>query len=146
MHVFRLTQNLAGYGNSMCQIRRAKEPGCYHCVDRPVLVPSYDDIGIEKKQLMFKKKTCNNLQVYPPGIRKLLNWIQNQYRMLKEIPIIITENGLNDKGQIEDYERVSYINEYLYQVALAIHEDKVNVKGYFVWTLLDDFEFRDGLS
>lgn len=66
--------------------------------------------------------------------------------MIKETPIIITENGLCDQGQIEDYERVSYYNEYLYQVLLAIHEDGCNVKGYFSWTLMDDFEWIDGYS
>lgn len=68
--------------------------------------------------------------------------------MLKEIPIIITENGFVEKGKgkIEDYDRISYFNEYLYQVLLAIHEDKINVKGYFAWALIDIFEWRDGYS
>lgn len=83
-------------------------------------------------------------QVNPPGFRKLLNYIQTKYRILKKIPIIVTENGMGDKGQIEDYERVDYFNDYLHQLLLAIHEDNVNVQGYFAWTLMDDFEWSDG--
>lgn len=66
--------------------------------------------------------------------------------MLKKIPIIVTENGVSDQGQIEDYVRVSYINDYLYQVLLAIHQDGCNIKGYFAWTLMDDFEWSDGYT
>ncbi|KAH9642034.1 hypothetical protein HF086_008721 [Spodoptera exigua] len=84
--------------------------------------------------------------VNPPGFRKLINWIHNKYNVLKKIPIIITENGMSDKGQTEDYERVSYYNEYLNQVLIAINEDGCNVKGYFSWTLMDDFEWNDGYT
>ena len=76
----------------------------------------------------------------------MVNWFQNTYKILKDIPIIITENGCTDKGQIDDYDRVSYYNEYLYQLLLAIREDGVNVKGYFSWTLMDDLEWEDGYT
>ncbi|KAJ8733386.1 hypothetical protein PYW08_001684 [Mythimna loreyi] len=82
--------------------------------------------------------------LYPQGFRKLVNWLQNKYKILKEIPIIITENGFADFGGIEDYDRVDYYNDFLYQLLLAIHEDGCNVKGYFAWSLMDDFEWIDG--
>lgn len=82
--------------------------------------------------------------MHPQGFRKLLNYIQTNYKVLEKIPILVTENGMGDKGQIEDYERVSYFNDYLYQLLLAIHQDHCNIKGYFAWTLMDDFEWSDG--
>ncbi|KAM3967155.1 LOW QUALITY PROTEIN: myrosinase 1 [Aphomia sociella] len=81
------------------------------------------------------------LSVYPPGFRKLLNWIKKNYG---DVPIIITENGMCDYGGLKDYTRVSYYNDYLYQMLLAMKKDNVNVEGYFAWTLLDDFEWSDG--
>ncbi|KAJ8733390.1 hypothetical protein PYW08_001688 [Mythimna loreyi] len=111
-------------------------------------VPSWDhDTGVRMEQnLSWPMPGADWLTVNPPGLRKTLNWIQNNYRMLKEIPIIITENGMCDWGETDDYERVSYYNDYLYQVLLAMYEDGCNVKGYFSWTLMDDFEWIDGYS
>lgn len=60
------------------------------------------------------------------------------------MPIIVTENGVSDFGGKNDYSRVSYFNNYLEQLLLAIHEDGCNVSGYFAWTLMDDFEWNDG--
>ncbi|CAH0605489.1 unnamed protein product [Chrysodeixis includens] len=112
------------------------------------LVPSLDhDTGVRVEQnLTWPKPGAPWLTVYPPGFRMLLNYVHDNYRMLKDIPILITENGMSDLGQIEDYERVAYFNDYLHQVLLAIHEDGVNVKGYFAWTLMDDFEWSDGYT
>ncbi|CAH0702842.1 unnamed protein product [Spodoptera exigua] len=111
-------------------------------------VPSLDhDTGVRMDQnLSWPRPGADWLTVNPPGFRKLINWIHNKYNVLKKIPIIITENGMSDKGQTEDYERVSYYNEYLNQVLIAINEDGCNVKGYFSWTLMDDFEWNDGYT
>ncbi|CAH1647058.1 unnamed protein product [Spodoptera littoralis] len=111
-------------------------------------IPSLDhDTGVKMEQnLSWPRPGADWLTVNPPGFRKLINWIDNKYNSLKRIPIIITENGMSDKGQTEDYERVSYFNEYLNQVLLAMYEDGCNVKGYFSWTLMDDFEWNDGYT
>lgn len=85
---------------------------------------------------------CLRTQVYPPGFRATLKWITKNYGT--RIPIFITENGLSDFGGIKDYARVSYYNQYLYQMLLAMNEDGCNIQGYFAWTLMDDFEWKDG--
>ncbi|MBB5057136.1 beta-glucosidase [Granulicella aggregans] len=63
--------------------------------------------------------------------------------------LYITENGcsssdvLNEEGQVLDTDRVMYLRNYLTQLHRAISED-VPVKGYFLWSLLDNFEWADG--
>ncbi|GBP62348.1 Myrosinase 1 [Eumeta japonica] len=107
-------------------------------------VPSLDhDTGVRiEQEPSWPKPGASWLSVYPPGFRKLLNWVSNNYG--RDIPIIITENGVSDTGGINDYARVDYYNRYLYQLLLAINIDHCNVQGYFAWTLMDDFEWKDG--
>ncbi|XP_059056668.1 myrosinase 1-like [Achroia grisella] len=108
-------------------------------------IPSWDhDTFVRMEQnLAWPIPGADWLSVYPPGFRKLLNWIKNNYG---DVPIVITENGMCDFGGLKDYTRVSYYNDYLYQVLLAMYKDNVNVEGYFAWTLLDDFEWTDGYA
>jgi beta-glucosidase/6-phospho-beta-glucosidase/beta-galactosidase len=46
------------------------------------------------------------LQVVPWGFRKLLNWIAKEYN---NPPILITENGFSDHGELDDRDRVDYL-------------------------------------
>ncbi|CAG4992208.1 unnamed protein product [Parnassius apollo] len=113
-------------------------------IDYPV--PSWDhDTGVLVEQNpKWPIPGVYWLSVYPPGFRGLLNWITKNYGT--KIPIIVTENGMSDFEEINDYARVSYYNNYLYQLLLAIHEDGCNIQGYFAWTLMDDFEWKDGYT
>jgi len=66
-----------------------------------------------------------------------------------DIPIYITENGMAAKdvetknGEVLDIDRLEYLRMHLTEVARAI-KDGINVKGYFVWSLLDNFEWSYG--
>ena len=67
------------------------------------------------------------------------------YRAIKEAsqigkPIIITENGIADK---KDNIRSIYIERYIYAMHKAI-EEGVDVRGYFYWSLMDNFEWAEG--
>ncbi|KAJ9174430.1 hypothetical protein P3X46_013074 [Hevea brasiliensis] len=89
--------------------------------------------------------------IYPEGIRHLLNYIKNEY---KDPEIYITENGvdeLNDKTltleqAVEDRVRKEYYQTHLWNVYRSINESKVNVKGYFAWSYLDNFEWNIGYT
>ena len=65
--------------------------------------------------------------------------------------IYITENGTSsaDKpdadGRIDDLDRIMFLREYLAQLRRATAEG-VPVHGYFVWSLLDNFEWADGYA
>ncbi|XP_045761874.1 myrosinase 1-like [Maniola jurtina] len=82
------------------------------------------------------------LPVVPEGIRKELRWLKQQYG---NVEILITENGFSTlERQLDDYDRADFIREHLEQVLLSIKVDNVNVVGYTVWSLIDNFEWLDG--
>jgi beta-galactosidase len=85
--------------------------------------------------------------VVPWGCRKLLLWIANRYN---NPPIYITENGCayNDQpanGSYHDPERIQFFEGYLTAIHEAIQAG-ANVQGYFIWSLLDNFEWASGYS
>jgi len=84
------------------------------------------------------------LQIVPWGIRRLLVWLDNEYK----VPIYVTENGVSTKDvyELEDTQRVNYYKSYINEVLKAIKIDKANVKGYTAWSLMDNFEWGAGYT
>jgi len=84
--------------------------------------------------------------INPEGLRRLLNRIKEEYG---SFPIIITENGCttienpNSAGFVQDPHRIDYIHAHLRSLHLAI-QDGVDVKGYYYWSLFDNFEWTYG--
>jgi beta-glucosidase len=91
------------------------------------------------------ERTQMDWEVHPPAIyHALLRW--GKYNKIKEI--IVTENGAAFEDQLEhgvihDQKRIEYLADHIEQVFLA-KEAGVPVTGYFVWTLLDNFEWAEG--
>lgn len=88
-----------------------------------------------------------NWAVVPSGCRKLLHWISERFG---NPPIFITENGCAYKdievdGKIDDQNRIHYLHDYLKEILQAMQEG-VDVRGYFVWSLMDNFEWASGYS
>ena len=81
------------------------------------------------------------LRVVPWGLRKLLNWIKNEYNNPE---MLITENGVSDKGEMDDTCRIDYLQAHINQVLKAIKLDNCNVTGYMAWSLMDNFEWNSG--
>jgi len=87
-------------------------------------------------------------EVHAPALRKLLNRINNDYHLP---PIYITENGaafkdeVNADGKIHDLRRLDYLKNHFIQTRLAM-QDGVDVRGYMVWSLLDNFEWGHGFT
>jgi len=109
---------------------------------------SLDFIGINyysraKVEFPFLFKTGSNYlsdigwEIYPKGIFEVLKSFKKY-----KLPILITENGIADAS---DEKREKFIKEHLYWVWQAIKEG-VNVKGYFYWSLLDNFEWDFGFE
>jgi hypothetical protein len=80
------------------------------------------------------------------GLRQLLNWINFRYNH----PIIyVTEGGWSISADSAeegawDPQRVSYYANYTASVLAAAMEDGVDVRGYFAWSLMDNFEWEQG--
>jgi beta-glucosidase len=86
-------------------------------------------------------------EVFPGGLTELLLRLQADYRLP---PIYLTENGAAYRdsvvdGRIADVERIHYLQRHIAALADAL-EGGVDLRGYFVWSLLDNFEWADGYS
>lgn len=78
------------------------------------------------------ERTDLDWKIYPEGMYHFLKDLQRY-----NLPIYITENGLADA---RDEKRGKFIKDHLYWIHKAI-KDGVNVRGYFHWSLIDNFEF-----
>lgn len=89
--------------------------------------------------------TTMKWEVYPPAIYDILKQF-SKYSQIKKI--YITENGsafpdqVTD-GKVVDPKRLIYLKDHLAQVLKAKNEG-VNIGGYFIWTLTDNFEWAEG--
>ena len=87
-------------------------------------------------------------EVHAPTLRRILNRIHHDYRLP---PLYITENGAAFKdepdadGKVHDPRRLQYLKDHFLQTLFAI-QDGVDVRGYFVWSLLDNFEWGFGYT
>ena len=87
-------------------------------------------------------------EIYPQGINELLTTLHQRHQFKQ---YFITENGaaMPDKADasdnVDDQDRIDYIHDHLQQVHLAM-SDGVPVKGYFAWSLFDNFEWAFGYS
>jgi beta-glucosidase len=72
-------------------------------------------------------------------------------RRAPHLPVYVTENGMaahdyvSPEGVVDDLERIDYLRQHLAAAARAI-ADGVDLRGYFCWSLLDNFEWAEGYS
>lgn len=84
--------------------------------------------------------------IQPDGLLQQLRELRDRYG---NPPVYVTENGaafydwVGPEGKAEDAERIRFIRDHLLAGHAAIGEG-VNLKGWFVWTLLDNFEWAEG--
>ena len=93
------------------------------------------------------ERTGMGWEVYPEGLYELLVRLRSEYDVP---PLYITENGAafpdeRRNGLVDDSQRMSYLERHLDAVSRAL-ADGVPVEGYFVWSLLDNFEWSLGYS
>jgi beta-glucosidase len=93
--------------------------------------------------------TAMGWRVVPGSLTELLLRLKHDYG---DIPLLITENGasfddppVDGNGVVEDPQRVEYLRDHVAAVERAIGEG-VDVRGYYVWSLLDNFEWEHGYA
>jgi len=105
----------------------------------PRTVPSYEEV------------TDMGWPVVSEGLARQLRWIAKE---APGIPLYITENGAAEKDEmtlgvegkrVHDPKRVAYLHSHLASCARAIAEG-IPLKGYFVWSFIDNFEWSFGYS
>lgn len=93
--------------------------------------------------------TLTGWEVFPEALSEILVWVRDRYG---NPPIYITENGaafsdppLANGERVADPLRVAYLRQHIEAVGSALRAG-VDVRGYFVWSLLDNFEWSLGFS
>jgi beta-glucosidase len=86
-----------------------------------------------------------NWKIVPESLYWGPKFLYERYKL----PIYITENGMANAdtisldGKVHDPQRIDYLNRYLLELKKAI-KDGIDVRGYFLWSLLDNFEWSEG--
>jgi beta-glucosidase len=105
-----------------------------------------ESLSKPERRYSFFEYTEMGWPITPAGLYEHLTMLKNKYGVTE---IIITENGaafpdvLDPAGTVNDPGRISYFKKHLRQVHRAISEG-VPVQGYFVWSLIDNFEWSCG--
>ncbi|MFB6551555.1 GH1 family beta-glucosidase [Streptomyces sp. NPDC056405] len=81
--------------------------------------------------------------VVPEGLTELLTGFRDRYGD-RLPPVVITENGCSYEG-LDDQDRITYLDGHVRALHRAL-EAGVDVRGYFVWSLLDNFEWAEGYA
>lgn len=95
-----------------------------------------------------RERTAFNWEVAPEELLPLLTRLRDDYQ---SAPMVITENGatyedvVTSDGRIHDIERCAYFQRHLQVVQQAV-EIGIDVRGYFAWSLMDNFEWAEGYS
>ena len=94
-------------------------------------------------------ETATNWEVFPEALTRVLLWVNERYGKL---PVYITENGAafydsphTIDGRIEDPLRVEYYRQHL-RAAHEAMKKGVDLRGYYAWSLLDNYEWSHGYS
>ncbi len=106
------------------------------------------NIYFGNKKITFESNdphTDLNWDIVPEALYWGPKFLYERYNL----PIYITENGMANAdrisldGKVHDPQRIDYLNRYLIELKRAIN-DGVDVRGYFLWSLLDNFEWAEG--
>ncbi|MCA9243068.1 MAG: beta-glucosidase [Phycisphaerales bacterium] len=120
----------------------------YYLSDTVRHAPGVGHMEIERSFDPAYEKTQMGWPIVPDGFFRLLKWLNSRYQGL---PVYITENGAacDDKpdagGFVDDQDRIAYLADHLAAIAAARREG-VDVRGYYVWSLMDNLEWSEGLS
>jgi beta-glucosidase len=117
------------------------------CVAAPADPAS--EMPFDQREITGYPRTDFGWPVVPDGLRELLVLLEERYPALP--PVMITENGCSygmgpdADGVVDDQSRIDYLDSHLRAVAAAIDQG-VDVRGYYCWSLMDNFEWTEGYT
>ncbi|MFK4542841.1 beta-glucosidase [Streptomyces tendae] len=106
-------------------------------------VPLPAELPFSVRQIEGHPLTDFGWPVVPEGLTELLTGFRDRYAD-RLPPVMITENGCSYEG-LDDRDRITYLDGHVRALHRAI-EAGVDVRGYFVWSLLDNFEWAEGYA
>jgi beta-glucosidase len=115
-----------------------------------ITAPTGEGLPFEDAGITGYPTTAFGWPVVPDGLRELLLDLKARYGDALP-PVYVTENGCSQPddagsaGTVDDQARIAYLDGHIEAVEQAVAEG-VDVRGYYVWSLLDNFEWAEGYS
>ncbi|MFF9174100.1 GH1 family beta-glucosidase [Streptomyces sp. NPDC014793] len=106
-------------------------------IDMPAELP------FSVRRIEGRPETDFGWPVVPEGLTELLTGFRDRYGD-RLPPVVITENGCSYEG-VDDQDRIAYLDAHIRALHTAL-EAGVDVRGYFVWSLMDNFEWAEGYA
>ncbi|MEO6418217.1 MAG: glycoside hydrolase family 1 protein [Polyangiaceae bacterium] len=100
-----------------------------------VLIPIINAAVTQDHLPTDRKKTDVAWDIYPEGFKTVLDEAKPY-----GVPVVVTENGIADRT---DQNRARFLAEHIFQMGWSM-KDGLDVRGYFHWSLLDNFEWQSG--
>ncbi|MFC5654374.1 GH1 family beta-glucosidase [Streptomyces nogalater] len=101
------------------------------------------ELPFSVREIEGRPVTGSGWPVVPEGLTELLTGFHDRYGD-RLPPVVITENGCSYEG-VDDQDRIAYLDAHIRAVHAA-RAAGVDVRGYFVWSLLDNFEWSEGYT
>jgi len=110
--------------------------------------PEGAEVPFENREVLGYPVTDFGWPVVPDGLKELLILMRSRYRAALP-PIVVTESGCSYSvgpdadGVVDDQQRIDYLDTHLRAVEAATRVG-VDVRGYYTWSLMDNFEWAEG--
>lgn len=149
---------LAGLGDAMPEIREGDLAAIHQPLDfvgvnyyTPMRVVAAPEVGYPHARTIPPAGgvpvTDMGWEVYAPAFGAIIRRLASDYRLP---PVVITENGAacrdaKENGAVYDPDRIDYYRLHIAEIARLI-EEGIDVRGYYAWSLMDNFEWAFGYA
>ena len=121
-----------------------------NCYSRYLVSTDKDAADLDKRRAANPSAfTACGWEILPEAIYDAVMTARREFA--GDLPIYLTENGaafpdhLTEDGKVNDAARIAYLDAYVKQIHRA-NQDGADVRGYYIWSLLDNFEWSSGYS
>ncbi|NLU69168.1 GH1 family beta-glucosidase [Streptomyces sp. HNM0574] len=137
----QVAQPLDRYGVNYYQPTLVGAPRAEETTTGGVTLPA--ELPFSVHEMPGVPRTGFGWPVVPEGLPETLRVLGERYGEALP-PLLVTENGCAYPEEHEDHRRIAYLESHLRALHGAVTRDGADVRGYFVWSLLDNFEWAEG--